>query len=133
MAFNDTFRLSSHAVIVDEQQRVLLLKASYADLSWGLPGGALDVGETIHEALQRECFEELGQQVRILHLTGVYYHGAFNSQAFIFRCELSQPEIVLSDEHTAYDYVSLASLSPVQKQRVMDCLQFDGVVKSARF
>lgn len=133
MAFNDTFRLSSHAVIMDDQQRVLLLKASYADFSWGLPGGALDAGETIHDALQRECMEELGQTVKILHLTGVYYHTAFNSQAFIFRCELSHSDIILSDEHTAYDFFPITSLSKVQQQRVLDCLAFDGIVKSARF
>ncbi len=53
-------RLSSHAVICNAQQQVLLLKATYVDQAWGLPGGALDMGETIHEALIRECQEEIG-------------------------------------------------------------------------
>lgn len=61
MAFNDTFRLSCHAVITNDEGKVLLLKANYGNYQWGLPGGALEPGETIHQALIRECLEELGK------------------------------------------------------------------------
>lgn len=54
MAFDDKFRLSSHSVILNSDGQVLLLKADYGSKSWGLPGGALEPGETIHEALVRE-------------------------------------------------------------------------------
>ncbi|WP_373293461.1 hypothetical protein [Shewanella hanedai] len=40
MAFDDKFRLSSHAVIFDSENQVLLLKATYGGKHWGLPGGA---------------------------------------------------------------------------------------------
>lgn len=33
MAFDDKFRLSSHAVITNNKDEVLLLKANYADIS----------------------------------------------------------------------------------------------------
>jgi hypothetical protein len=55
---DDWFRLSVHAVITDAEGAVLLLKATYDDQAWGLPGGALDPGETIHEGLRRECRED---------------------------------------------------------------------------
>lgn len=42
MAFTDFYRLSAHGVITNASGEVLLLKASYGELSWGLPGGALD-------------------------------------------------------------------------------------------
>ncbi len=134
MAFEDTFRLSCHAVIVNESNEVLLLKASYGDCSWGLPGGAIDPGETIHETLYRECKEELGCGVSIQYLSGVYYHQYVNSQAFIFRCELLQNStICLSEEHTEYCFMPLSQLSAVQRNRVDDCLNFDGAVKSEKF
>ena len=90
MAFSDTYRLSSHAVITNDQGKVLLLKADYGQKSWGLPGGALDQGETIHQALVRECKEELNCDIQIGYLSGVYYHTAFNSHAFIFRAYLPE-------------------------------------------
>lgn len=154
MAFNDTFRLSSHAVITNAQGQVLLLKANYGNFAWGLPGGALEPGETIHEALVRECQEELGLSVRVNYLSGVYYHSAYQSQAFIFRCELvlselpdgpDGPEVAkdgaddeplpihLSHEHSEFAFHDIDTLSAVQQQRIQDCLNFNGVVMSAKF
>lgn len=151
MAFNDTFRLSSHAVITNAQGQVLLLKANYGNFAWGLPGGALEPGETIHEALVRECQEELGLSVRVNYLSGVYYHSAYQSQAFIFRCELllhegpDRPEVAkngaegeplpihLSHEHSEFAFHDIDTLSAVQQQRIKDCLNFNGVVMSAKF
>ncbi|MGL5408401.1 MAG: NUDIX hydrolase [Shewanella sp.] len=137
MAFDDRFRLSSHAVITNDLGQVLLLKANYGDGAWGLPGGALEPGETIHEALLRECQEELGLAVAIEYLSGVYYHSAYQSQAFIFRCELVRPApdtaICLSHEHSAFAFHDIDTLSAVQQQRVKDCLHFNGVVMSAKF
>lgn len=141
MAFNDTFRLSSHAVITNAQGQVLLLKANYGNFAWGLPGGALEPSETIHEALVRECQEELGLSVRVNYLSGVYYHSAYQSQAFIFRCELRLPDMIeteplpiqLSHEHSEFAFHDIDTLSAVQQQRIKDCLNFNGVVMSAKF
>ncbi|ABI72124.1 NUDIX domain-containing protein [Shewanella sp. 11B5] len=134
MAFNDLFRLSSHAVITNTVGEVLLLKATYGDKHWGLPGGGLDPNETIHQALQRECFEELGCEVDVQYLSGVYFHSAYQSQAFIFRCELPKgAQISLSDEHSEYAFVAVTELSNIQQQRVSECLAFSGVVRSAAF
>ncbi|AXK38772.1 NUDIX hydrolase [Crenobacter cavernae] len=134
MAFDDRFRLSAHAVITDAAGAVLQLKANYGDFGWGLPGGALDPGETIHEALLRECREELGVDVAVQQLTGVYYHAVYASQVFIFRCTLPDGAcLLLSDEHSAWRYFSLSELSAVQRHRIDDCLGYDGTVRSARF
>ncbi|MFV0595366.1 NUDIX hydrolase [Shewanella sp.] len=135
MAFEDRFRLSSHAVIINDAGQVLLLKANYGNCAWGLPGGALEPGETIHEALLRECQEELGLAVNVHYLSGVYYHSAFQSQAFIFRCEFASADAVirLSHEHSEFAFHDIDTLSAVQQQRVRDCLHFNGVVISGKF
>ncbi len=134
MGFHDFYRLSSHAVILNDQQQILLLKATYADCTWGLPGGGLDQGETIHDTLVRECKEELGCEISIEYLSGVYFHSAVNSHAFIFKCKLAEGQMIqLSDEHSEYKWFDLDALSPVQKIRVEDCLYFNGVVKSQVF
>lgn len=39
---------------------------------WSLPGGVVDLGETLHKALKREVGEELGVEVEIGGLIGVY-------------------------------------------------------------
>ncbi|MCL1049712.1 NUDIX domain-containing protein [Shewanella abyssi] len=137
MAFDDKFRLSCHAVILREganEAEVLLLKATYGSLSWGLPGGALEPAETIHQALIRECREELGLTIKINYLTGVYYHSAYDSQAFLFKCEMDEfDKIKLSDEHSQYLFMPISLLSAVQRTRVVDCIEFNGAVISRKF
>ena len=134
MGFHDLYRMSSHAVITNHRNQVLLLKATYADHAWGLPGGGLDQGETIHQALIRECLEELGISVNIEYLSGVYYHSYVNSHTFIFKCQIdTQASIQLSSEHSEYAWFELDDLREVQRTRVLDCLNFDGEVKSRAF
>lgn len=134
MGFEDWYRLSVHAVITNDSGEVLLLKATYAEKAWGLPGGALDPGETIHAGLLRECAEELGCDVEIMYLSGVYSHSAVQSHAFIFRCALPEgEEIRLSAEHSDYRYSPTSELPPVQRQRVLECINFTGEVRSAHF
>lgn len=134
MGFEDRFRMSVHAVITDEHERVLLLRATYADRAWGLSGGALDRNETVHETLLRECQEELGCAVGVQYLSGVYCPSAVESHALIFRCTLPEgAEIRLSSEHSEWRYFEVKELSTVQRQRVEDCLRFDGNARSRRF
>ncbi len=133
MSFEDTYKLSSHAVITDSAGRVLLLKATYNNGFWGLPGGAVDPGETVDQTLYRECLEELGSALKILYLSGIYYHKKHNSHVFIFRGELASNTIKLSSEHSEYKYTDISELSVVQKKRVEDCINFDGQVKTAAF
>jgi ADP-ribose pyrophosphatase YjhB (NUDIX family) len=56
------------AVILDrDAKRVLLIKRARepARGRWSLPGGLVDVGESLEEALRREVLEETGLQVRV--------------------------------------------------------------------
>jgi 8-oxo-dGTP diphosphatase len=134
MGFDDWYRLSVHAVITDPSVAVMLLKAAYGDSAWGLPGGALDPGETIHEGLRRECYEELGCEVDIDYLSGVYSHVKVKSHAFVFRCSIRNGSTIeLSDEHSEFRYFRPEEMHTVQRQRVIDCLEFTGEVRSARF
>jgi 8-oxo-dGTP pyrophosphatase MutT (NUDIX family) len=134
MGFQDSYRMSVHAVITDPMQRVLLLKATYGDFGLGLPGGAVDPGETVLDTLARECREELGVAVGVGPLTGIYLHTRFNSHALLFRCFLPETAaIVLSSEHSEWRYAALEELPAVQRQRVEDCLGFDGSLRCAVF
>ena len=59
-------------IVLDKENRVLLQKRTYPQKNWGLPGGIMDMGETIEETGIREVFEETGLKVSNLKLVNVY-------------------------------------------------------------
>jgi ADP-ribose pyrophosphatase YjhB (NUDIX family) len=59
------------AVVLDDRGRVLLHRRRDSGL-WALPGGVMDLGETITEAVAREVCEETGVTVEITGLVGIY-------------------------------------------------------------
>ena len=61
------------AVIRDETGRVLLQQRT-DNGCWGLPGGAVEFGESVLEALHREVLEETGLTIAVERLVGVYSH-----------------------------------------------------------
>jgi mutator protein MutT len=60
--------------IIIEQDRVVLVKRAHAPLAgaWSIPGGVLEVGETLRQAAVREALEETGLVVEVGELLGVY-------------------------------------------------------------
>ena len=51
---------------------IVLVERRYEPLGYALPGGFVEVGETVEEAVLREVKEETGLDAQIVKLLGVY-------------------------------------------------------------
>lgn len=66
--------LTVDCVVFDEAGRLLLIERGHAPFEgqYALPGGFVDVGETVEAAALRELKEETGLEGRLISLIGVY-------------------------------------------------------------
>lgn len=81
---------------------------------WVLPGGHVDYGERVEEAMKREMKEELGISVKIKKLFGVYSDPKrdprYHTTSIIYFLEKGKGKICLNDEASEFKYFSLKNL-----------------------
>ena len=110
-------------VVLHRNGQVLLL---HNDQGWDLPGGHLKKDEGILDGLIREVREETGisistDQIESLHMS--------DGNTKFFKAEFGSDDVVLSDEHDDYIFMSLQdigdeeNLSPKFKKAVVKALK----------
>lgn len=53
------YRVSIKCIVFNERDEVLVVRETGRDF-WDLPGGGMDHGESLHDAIAREMYEEVG-------------------------------------------------------------------------
>src|SRR5262245_49895690 len=72
--FSRATTLGTRAMVVDGTGRIFLVKHSYVE-GWHLPGGGVETGETLLEALSRELAEEGNIRLDAApQLFGIYFN-----------------------------------------------------------
>ena len=66
--------LTADCVVFDKAGRLLLIRRAKAPFKhrYALPGGFVDIGETVEAAALRELHEETGLEGKIIRLVGLY-------------------------------------------------------------
>jgi len=78
--------LGANAAIFDGQGKILLVKHTYGQRNWELPGGVAEANESIVETALREAREETGLHVFAEYTTGIYYEPELDLLCFVFLC-----------------------------------------------
>ena len=113
------FYIAVHALILNENNKVLTLRRSgvndYKPLYWDIPGGTVDVGETVENALEREIREETSLIIKPIKPIYVYSNldqvPKRQTAQIIYLCKYISGEVVLNpEEHDEFKWVDYNEL-----------------------
>jgi 8-oxo-dGTP diphosphatase len=119
---SETFLVTQRALIINEKNKILLLRTAF-DVPgwkgrWGLPGGLVEINETLGGGLKREVFEETGLKVKAGDLIGVndywlprfeFKDGRVKRARFVvltYQCQPYKGKVRLSEEHDQFMWTS---------------------------
>ncbi|PIR80230.1 MAG: NUDIX hydrolase [Candidatus Levybacteria bacterium CG10_big_fil_rev_8_21_14_0_10_35_13] len=124
------------AVIINQNRGILLHKRADGKV-WSLPGGQMNLGESISQCLLRELREELNISVQIIRLIGIYTSpkvifefpngDVFQSFVVAFLCKAKDDKIKINKESTSFKWTRLGELKklktlPFVKEIIADAL-----------
>ena len=107
-------------LILDGDDQLLMLRRT-DNGCWGVPGGVMELGESIEDTAKRETKEEIGIEIRDLELFGVYsgpeLHYLYPDGAEVYNLSVVylirgfDGEIKLNrDEHSEYRFFDIRAL-----------------------
>ena len=127
---------AASAIVTDDEERILLHRRRDNDM-WALPGGVMELGESLADCVIREVREETGLEVEVEGIVGIYsdpkhvfaYDDGEVRQEFsvCFRCRVLAGDLARSDEsfevgfYTAGEAAALPMVDSI-RLRVADYL-----------
>ncbi|WP_409344958.1 NUDIX hydrolase [Paenibacillus sp. MBLB4367] len=119
------------ALVKNEKDEVLLLRTHWRSDTWEMPGGNVETGEPLDEAVRREFLEETGILIRPLGITGVYYNATRHVLSVVFNAEYIsgdikiQPEEILEARYIQLNESNIDQYitRPQQKSRTLDAMK----------
>jgi ADP-ribose pyrophosphatase YjhB (NUDIX family) len=133
---------SVNVVVENDKGDILLIHRTDND-NWALPGGAVDLGESVTQAAIREAKEETGIDVEITGLVGIYsdpkhvIHYTSNNEvrqefSIVLNARQIGGKLTLSDESREVCWKSPNSLPHLamdssMKRRIEDSVKRNGI------
>lgn len=112
MARPKTPLLTADCVVFDGRSRVLLVRRKHPPFKghYALPGGFVDIGETVEDACRRELAEETGLVAGRLRLVGIYSDPGRDPRGHtcsaVFLAKAARGSVQAGDDAAAAEWVA---------------------------
>jgi nucleoside triphosphatase len=110
-----------NALIFNSKKEVFLMKSPKWKNKWMLPGGHVNFGETIEQAVKREMKEETGLNVYDIKSTGFHdfiFNKAFKRKShmivFSFSCKTKSKKVKVNHEVKEYVWIPFNKISKLK-------------------
>lgn len=126
------YQIGIKGVIVKNKKALIVENTNNQSNKYSLPGGQIDKGESIKQALEREIREELGiKKIKIGRLLNVFERmdQAQDNKGLmvvVYQIEANTAKIKLSSEHVDYKWVNKKELLSLDKKNNFN----KGIVKA---
>lgn len=131
--------MAAAAVILDEEDRVLLVQPSYYPGRWLMPGGGAELADSPRQACKRELSEELGLDITVGPLLAVDWIPArsqgFAELIYVFdggHLTQQQIEAIRLPERELTEYQFMPLPDAVERLTPADGRRLTAACKSAR-
>ncbi|MEO4054677.1 NUDIX hydrolase [Solibacillus sp. CAU 1738] len=134
-------------IVENEQGEILLVKTIHG--GWVFPGGQVEIGENLIEALVREVKEESGIDIEVIHLLSVisntgthkWHDGITDVPTKLmldFVCKYKRGDLCTSEETTASSWVTKEKVldyisAPAIRARYQKYLDFNGTINYTEY
>jgi 8-oxo-dGTP pyrophosphatase MutT (NUDIX family) len=130
------------ALVLDDQGRILMQRRADSG-NWSLPGGVIELGETIGQAVVREVREETGLEIALTGLVGIYtdpahviaYDDGEVRQEFVvlFSARVVGGQLRGSDESTDVRFVEPSDVPAMQVHESVRLRIQHGLLRSSPY
>ncbi len=104
--FNKKFLVAVQGIVMNDKNEILLLKHTYRDLPWGIPGGWMEY-ESPEEGIVREVYEETSMKIKSEKIIASIYNSKPHRIDIYIKCSYLEGEFKESPEVSDYGFLKL--------------------------
>ncbi|MFW5794693.1 MAG: NUDIX domain-containing protein [Bacillota bacterium] len=129
---NDNIILNACAVVIANEKRQILLQKRSDNLLWGLPGGLIELDESISTAAIREVKEETNLDIKLVKFIGVFNNPFMRWRkkdrariiSFAFVGKIIKSDLKINDKESKelkfFDYINLPQIHSIDTIEIIE-------------